>query len=97
MYNYQYVVVGVCISTNGNNNYGSVMYSYHGGPSSVSGNGGSIVPVNGVVVDTWASSNCAGTATNTNVLQAPTTQGSLATYTFYTTLPTAPGTSAITR
>jgi hypothetical protein len=49
-------------------------------------------------VDTWASSsNCAGTATNTNVLQAPTTQGSLATYTFYTTLPTAPGTSAITR
>jgi hypothetical protein len=94
LYSYKYVVFGVCISTSTG---GSVMYSWNSQSTSVTGSGGSVVPANGVVLDTWASSNCVGTQTSTNVLQASAPRGSLTTYTYYPTLPTVPGTSANTR
>ena len=99
---YSYVVMGACIPTS-NPAGGSVMYSYNAGSSPVLGNGGTNVPANGVVLDTWTTSaTCTGTATTTNAYQplggpGLTVTGAITTYSYLATLPSMPGASQTER
>jgi len=99
---YQYVVMGACIPTS-NPAGGSVMYSYNAGSSPVMGNGGTNVPANGVVLDTWTTSaTCSGTATTISAYQplggpGQTVTGAITYNSYLATLPPLPGTSTTQR